>query len=173
MQWNTHFDPYIAFLLAGESEGHITQILLFWFLPIYLLILCSDDYIQDVKTGYNNILIVKIGKADYIRDKFITSFLFPCLTMLFSLAINLVLSVIIFAGGTESSMMKIHDPANILFNFSQVHPLLIDIIFSLNVSLFAGLAGMLGASASFIFPDRNICLSAFFFFYLVHIGGIA
>lgn len=162
LQWETNFNPLIAFFLVGSSEGHITQILLFWFLPIYLLILCSENYIQDVKMGYQKILISAIGKRKYFWGKIKVSFLVPFFLMLISLLINLFLSYLVYAGGTESS--------GIFENFSYQHPLMIDIIFLLCVSFITGLAGVLGSSVSFIFPDRKYAYSLTFFIWFILIA---
>jgi Protein of unknown function (DUF2705) len=100
LKWGTDYHPAIAFFLAGSSEGHIGQILLLWFLPIYFLVICTDDYIQDVQCGYNTIVISKFGKRSYIRNKLIISFIVPFITMFIALTLNLVFSYILFTDGT-------------------------------------------------------------------------
>ncbi|HAA8153708.1 TPA_asm: hypothetical protein GHO66_14655, partial [Listeria monocytogenes] len=51
--------PAFAFFLAGSSRGHITQILLLWFLPVLSLLLGADSSIQEYQTGVRNIIINK------------------------------------------------------------------------------------------------------------------
>lgn len=59
---NTEYHPAYAFFLSGTSVGHASQMILLWFLPLYFLLLCADDSIQDYKTGYHYILISKVGR---------------------------------------------------------------------------------------------------------------
>lgn len=163
IKWGTDYHPAIAFFLSG-SGGHIPQILLFWFLPIYFLIICSDDYIQDVKYGYNTIIISKVGKIIYIRNKFVMSFLVPFITMLTALVFNLILAYILFAGGTFSfGLFEMTFGDDLLHEFSLNNPFLTTLAFLLNVSLFSGLAGTLGVSASMIFRERKYTYPAAFF----------
>lgn len=177
LQWHTDLNPLIAFFLAGESEGHIMQILLFWFLPIYLLILCAESYIQDMKSGYNNILISIMGKYKYFRDKIIISFIVPFVVMGISLSFNLFLASIIYAGGTygteRGGLLDIGNSTGVLSMFSVSHPFLIDILFLLNVSLFAGLAGIFSLGITIILPNRKYAypLAYFIWFILVSLPG--
>ncbi|QTL52612.1 DUF2705 family protein [Priestia aryabhattai] len=169
-QWSPDLNPNLSFVLVGMSEGHIPQILLFWFLPIYTLVLCTDSYIQDVKTGMNNLIISRKGKRAYFLNKLYSSFLIPFVVMFVALLINLILAFIINAGETGSSgLLEMNNSENKLFTFSQHYPLLINIIFLINVSFFTGLAGLLGLSISIMFPDRKYTypLSFFIWFILV------
>nr|AAA22587.1 type-II membrane binding region [Bacillus subtilis] len=43
--------------------------ILLWFLPLYFLLLCADDSIQDYKTGYHYILISKVGTKNIVWKK--------------------------------------------------------------------------------------------------------
>lgn len=161
------YHPAIAFFLSG-SGGHIPQILLFWFLPIYFLIICSDDYIQDVKYGFNAIMISKQGKRTYIKVKFIISFLVPFLTIFISLLINLLLSYVLFAGGTFSfGLFEMSFEDDLLHEFSLNNPFLTALMFLFNVSIFSGLAGTLGVSTSMIFPEKKYTYPAAFFIWFV------
>ncbi|MGG0430395.1 DUF2705 family protein [Priestia megaterium] len=167
-QWKLGLNPNLSFVLAGMSAGHIPQILLFWFLPIYTLILCSDSYIQDVKTGVNNLIISRKGKRAYLLNNFYSSFLIPFLVMFIALLINLILAWIVNSNGHESSgLLEMNNPKNELFSFSQQHPLLINVIFLINVSFFTGLAGLLGLSISMIFPDRKYTYPLAFFIWFI------
>ncbi|MFZ7825811.1 hypothetical protein [Priestia sp. J2] len=167
IKWGTDYHPAISFFLSG-SGGHIPQILLFWFLPIYFLIIYSDSYTQDVKYGYNCIEISKVGKKNYIRTKFLVSFFAPFIIMTLALGINLVLSYILFAGGTYSlGLFEMHFANDLLHNFSLNNPFLTCLIFLLNVSIFSGLAGTLGLSASLIFKEPKYTYPAAFFTWFV------
>jgi len=167
------YNPLIASFLTGSTQGHIGQMLLFWFLPIYLLIMCSDDYIQDTENGYNSILISKLGKKTYIRNKLLISFFAPGLTMLIALTLNLIMSVLLFTteleGSALSSFFQTNWSGNKLADLSQSYPLTVYIVFLLNVSLMTGFAGLLGASISMIIPYRKYTYPLTFFVWFIQI----
>lgn len=170
LKFKISYNPIFAAFLTGSSEGHISQILLFWFLPIYLLLLCSEMYIQDVNNGYNSIIISKVGKRRYIRSQLLTSFFTPALTMFFSLIINWAASYLIFHGGTFSTNFFETDwSTNSLAVFSQEHPFLIYFLFLLNVCFITGLAGVMGMCISFISPKRAFVYPVTFFFWFIQV----
>ncbi|PAF36238.1 hypothetical protein CHH58_13385 [Terribacillus saccharophilus] len=158
------YHPAFAFFLAGSSQGHISQILLLWFLPVYFLIICTDNYIEDLKYGYNHILISKMGKNKYIRNKLVFSFITPFITMFLALLINLLFSYILFWGGTSSlGIFEMDIEGNTLWELSVQFPLLTNLSYLLLACFLTGLSGLLGASASLIFPDRRYAYPITFF----------
>ncbi|MFB1050001.1 DUF2705 family protein [Paraliobacillus sp. JSM ZJ581] len=162
------FHPAFAFFLSSSSIGHAPQILLMWFLPIYLLLMGADDAIQDYKTGYRNILISKVGRKTYFKEKILTSFIISSLTMFISLFVNFVLVSIIFANGTFSkSLMEMESSGNHLFSFSIAHPYIAIFLFTIISSFLAGLAGTLGASTSLFFLDMKYAYAAAFFIWFL------
>jgi hypothetical protein len=172
--FGVNYHPAFSFFLAGSTQGHIGQIVLLWFLPIYFLILCSDEYIQEVKNGYNRIIISKLGQNVYFRTKLFISFIVPCITMFISLTINLIFSYIIFKGGAFSKGFFERDTSsNLLTDFSQQHPFITAFTFLLIVCFFSGLVGVLGASACLVFPDRRYAypIAYFIWFILIFVKG--
>lgn len=162
------FHPAFAFFLSSSSIGHAPQILLMWFLPIYLLLMGADDAIQDYKTGYRNILISKVGRRNYFKEKLATSFIISSFTMFISLLINFLLVSIIFANGTFSKgLMEMELSGNQLFTFSIAHPFIAIFLFSIISSFLAGLAGILGASTSLFFLDMKYAYAAAFFIWFL------
>ncbi|WP_047980203.1 DUF2705 family protein [Ornithinibacillus contaminans] len=160
----TEFNPAFAFYLAGSSRGHVAQILLLWFLPLFLLLLCSDDAIQDYKTGYKNILISKTGRKKYYLTKLLSSFLVSFFTMLITLSINFILVNLLFWNGTYTKgLTEIVLANNLLFNLSIEHPYLTDLFFTLLVCTLAGFAGVVGSSFSQFFNDKKYTYTATFF----------
>lgn len=115
----------------------------------------NRDTVQDYKTGYNNILISKVGKHKYFREKIYVSFWVPFLIMFFSLIINLILCYVLFNGGTYSPSQGLEMPENILFTASIKHPLLTNLVFLLVTSLFSGFSGIVGVSFSFLFKKNE------------------
>lgn len=168
---HTKYHPAYAFFLSGTSIGHAAQMILLWFLPLYFLLLCSDDSIQDYKTGYYNILISKLGRRKYCIGKVLTSFIISFSTMIFSLLINFILVQIYFFNGSfKNDLDKIAFPDNSLYTFSMSHPYIAVLFFSIICSIMAGLVGALGASISLLFLDKRYaypaCIFTWFLFVL-------
>lgn len=65
----------------------------------------------------------KLERKNYIRTKFLVSFLAPFIIMTLALGINLLLSYILFAGGTYSlGLFEMHFANDLLHNFSLNNP---------------------------------------------------
>ncbi|MBT0134712.1 hypothetical protein G4229_13700 [Listeria seeligeri] len=161
--------PAFAFFLAGSSKGHITQILLLWFLPILGLLLGTDSSIQEYQTGVRNIVINKIGKKAYILQKLATSFILCFITMFAALLLNFILVNIIFRGGTYQMGLDGAGSLNSLFDISMQNPYLADIGFGFVACLMAGMAGLIGASASLFFLNKKFAYPAAFFVWFLMI----
>lgn len=129
-----------AFLGNNTFQGF--QELLIWFLPLYLLVIVSDDCIEDFKLGYKNLLISKWGKNKYFLINMLKSFIISFFVILIPLIFNLLMSQIAFAGGTfnpsSSEDIKTIEALNVAFK----HPMLTNIIYILFASVFSGILGM-------------------------------
>jgi hypothetical protein len=160
-------NPNYVFFLAGASRGHVIQTILLWFLPLYYLLLISEDAIQDYKNGYKNILISKIGKRKYCLEKMYSSFIVSFFIMFISLIFNLLLLNLVFKGGTYFKFEGVELPNNILFVISTKHPVLADIGFTLIASILAGFSGMLGSAFAIFFHDKKYTYPATFFVWIL------
>ncbi|AXC55055.1 DUF2705 family protein [Bacillus subtilis] len=165
---NTNYHPAFAFFLSGTSVGHASQMILLWFLPIYFLLLCSDDSIQDYKTGYYHILISKVGRKKYCLEKIFTSFVVSFLTMFSSLLINFLLVQIFFFKGTfKNDLDQIKFPDNSLYTFSMAHPYVAIMLFSIICCIMSGFVGALGSSLSLFFRNKKYAYPASFFIWFL------
>ncbi|MCM3225965.1 DUF2705 family protein [Terribacillus saccharophilus] len=169
IQYDVEYHPAFAFFLGGMTQGHAMQIMLIWFLPLFLLLLVSDDGIQDIETGYRQILISKVGRKNYLKEKMLTSFIIGFLSLFVSLLINFITVNILFYGGTyNNGLSDIQIPDNTLYQFSMAYPYLADILFTVIACFMAGVAGMLSATVSFFFRSRKFAYaSAFFIWFLL------
>lgn len=145
------YHPAFASFLSNTTEGHIWQKLMLWFLPIYILLICSDHYINDVATGYNHILIGKIGKQRYIRNLMLEAFIFPMVIMFIILIINYILNLWFYHGGTDFAGLQ--GFKGFWFELSLYRPNLTYVIFVICTSLLTGVCGLLCSCCSLIFPD--------------------
>ena len=73
---NYAYQPDCAFFLCGNSVGigHIFQGLYLWLIPLYCLVISSNDCLMDQERGYDNILISRIGKRKMIYRLLIKKF---------------------------------------------------------------------------------------------------
>lgn len=161
--------PAHAFFLSGSSIGHIPQYILLWFLPLFLLLLGTEDALQDFETGYANILMGKVGKKYYYIEKMLFSFFIGFVAMALSLFLNFLLVSILFWNGTYTKGLS-----DVAFNdgftdFVMQNPYAGLALFSMIASLLAGFAGLIGASSSLFFKDRKYAYASAFFLWFIFI----
>lgn len=148
-------EPLYAFFLAGYSNFGMLQSILFWFLPIYLMLLVADDSIVEFKTGYYNIIMNKCTKRSYCLEKVVTSFVVSFLIIFFALLLNLLLVSLFFSSGTYNIYEGLDLTGNSFFEACLKHPFITDILYLILVSLIAGICGSLGAACSLFFKDKK------------------
>ncbi|MCK1994631.1 hypothetical protein GW626_22365 [Peribacillus muralis] len=161
-----------AFFLSGSTIGHVTQIILLWFLPLYLLVICSDDPIQDKKTGVRDIWISKLGKRNYFLVKLKTSFIVSFSVIFLALTINFLINSLIFDMAGFSSASNYDGVSGEAFLKKQVEsPYLSIFLFSLTTSFFAGLIGAAGTCFSMLTYDKKITYPVTFAFWYILISN--
>ncbi|MFK9118482.1 hypothetical protein ACJEBK_16585 [Peribacillus frigoritolerans] len=161
-----------AFFLSGSTIGHVTQIILLWFLPLYLLVICSDDPIQDKKTGVRDIWISKLGKRKYFFVKLKTSFIVSFSVIFLALTINFSINSLFFDMAGFSSANNYDGVSGEAFLKKQVEsPYLSIFLFSLATSFFAGLIGAAGTCFSMLTYDKKITYPVTFAFWYILISN--
>ncbi|KGX87698.1 hypothetical protein [Pontibacillus litoralis] len=161
--------PAHAFFLSGASMGHVPQYVLLWFLPLFLLVLGTEDSIQDFRTGYYNILVSKIGIKRYIKEKMFFSFMLGFVAMGITLSINLCLTFLLFFGGDYTKWLTEDIFESSFTSFTIQNPYIGVLIYSLIAMILAGLAGLLGATCSLFFKDRKYTYAATFFLWYIFV----
>lgn len=146
--------PHLATFLAGSSMGHIPQIILIWFLPVFLLIMGSDNYIQDYKTGYRNIVASKEGRKRYYKTMLFGNMSFTFLVIVLSLLLNMIIAYLVFKEGTYDmgNSLSIYSE-NPLFTLVYSYPLASNIVYIIIFGFFASLCAGMATAISWIFPD--------------------
>lgn len=168
LQHGTDYRPAFAFFLAGAPIGHPCQILLLWFLPLFFLLMGSDDAIQDAKTGYRYLLIGRIGKFAYHIEKLWNAFYIAFLTMALALVLNFALVSTLFSGGQfMAGLNEIKESDNMAFSLSIAHPYLADLTYAFVACTMAGLAGGLGSCTSLFFRDKKYAYTTTFFIWFI------
>lgn len=166
---------YVTFL-SCYSQGHIFQMIYLWFLPLYLLVIVGEESIVDYITGYKNILICKMGKNKYILQKMKSAFIVSFTIVFVGLGLNLILSQIVFNGGTktrfDSEPLKYNSFVMIktfLFEISYTHPLTTNIVYILITAIFAGVLGMMGAALAISIHERKMVYALTFAIWFIPI----
>ena len=87
--------------LCGNSVGigHIFQGLYLWLIPLYCLVISSNDCLMDQERGYDNILISRIGKRKMLYRLLIKNFILLSVLVFLSLSLNLLCVHLMFRGG--------------------------------------------------------------------------
>ncbi|MCY8935671.1 hypothetical protein [Peribacillus frigoritolerans] len=174
-QWKEKFIPNQSVFLVGNSEGHMMQILFLWFLPIYLLIMVCENYIQDLSSGENNILILKLGKKKYFGSYLLFSFISSFSVTFLSLFFNFILSFIINMDGLQNPSAHISQKLldlKPLLAFQLHHPTMTNLTFILISSFLVGILAVTITSICFIFPSRKYAyFLSFALWYLLIMGN--
>ena len=149
--------PDYAFFLNCNTTGigHVFQSVFLWFMPLYCLILASDDCIEDYVLGYKNILVSKIGRKEYIISHLKKSFVVSFLLVAGSLLINLVLVHIVFYGGQYSP----YSDELIMSDFYQWevdYPFLTNLLFTLVTAFVTGMISMVGTVLGIVVHNRKL-----------------
>lgn len=136
-----------SFLSSTLFNG--AQILFLWYLPIYFLILTADDCIEDYHTGYKNILVSKWGKKKYFSINILKGFIFAFVVVFLSFSLNLIMTNIIFSGGT-------YYLENENISESLKNGLVINIAYILFVSFLSGIVSMGAVAVSMSVHNRYV-----------------
>lgn len=163
ISFGSEYHPAFAYFLSSSSQGHATQAILFWFLPIYFFLISNDNIIQDSQTGYRQIVILKTGKKKYIRDTMFFSFIIGCIVMAGVLLVNFIFSHLLFNGTFKNGLDEIELSDNWLFTYSMKNHYFGIIFFSITTVCLSGLASLLGSSMSLFFKQRQTAYISTFF----------
>lgn len=160
------YHPGLCSFLAGNTNS-ITQVLLLWFLPLYLLLIAADDCIEDYHLGYRSLLMTKWGKHPYLGANIIKGFCFGFFVVFISLAINLVMTQITFAGGTFTPFDKESIASTPSLSLAFQHPLWTNIKYILVTSLLSGIVGMGASAAALAIHNRFIVYPVVFLMWYI------
>ena len=158
--------PFLATFLPGTITNW-GQRLLFWYLPLYLLLLVAEDCIEDVKTGYKNILVTKWGKRRYVTHNFIKGFLISFMVLFSSLVLNLLMAEIAFHGGyvLGASGMEVEKiPA---MQAAYQSPMLTNCVYILMACFLSGMVGLGAVSISMMLPNRFLAYPIVYFIWYI------
>lgn len=146
------FHPAKAAFLSAKSRGHVPQIILTWFMPLFVLLLCSDNYVAEHSRKYSQIMMTHVGKRKYVLHKYISSFVIGAGWFAVGIAVNFFGVSILFRGGKNFSLSlnffeEIASESDI---FIYTHPYLIYFLYSVSAVLVAGICSVFCRSVAFL-----------------------
>lgn len=163
---------YAAFL----SRSGIISIIITAFVPLYSMYMCADSYLRDRTKGYSVIIISRVGRKKYFRNKFIVAFLIPFGLVLTGMILNLLLSLLIFNGGNDTAgfdMIVAGFQEDFLI-FEYNHPLTAYIIFMILGSVAVGLGSVICTFIAFMVRNYPMtCLISFAVWTLLTVGNVS
>ncbi len=166
-------DPrYVSFsALYTVGTNHMLHKIMFWFLPIHLLIITGEGALEDHDTGYRNILVSRMSKKQYIWKTAGNAFLFCFLIIFLSLILNYGLAQVIFSEGEyNKNLPNLYPPEeHRLYTIGYYHPILISIVNIVVTAVFSGLIGMVGSALAMGVSDRKIVYGITFMLWFIFI----
>lgn len=153
-------DPrYIAFsALYTVGTNHILHKIMFFFLPIYLLIITGEDGLEDYDTGYSSILQSRMSRKQYIWGKAKNSFFFAFLLIFSSLILNYGILQLLFHEGEYIWINPDLYPAeeNRIYTIGYYHPVIVNFVNIIMSAIFGGLVSLIGTGLALNFHDRKV-----------------
>lgn len=146
--------PGLNTFLAYTGSGFNFHALIFWLLPLWLMIIVSDDVIEDYIYGYKSVLISKKGKSRYAIDTLKKGFIFSFFVMFIPLIYNMLLSYVLFDGAQRTLGVNIADYT--WLKICMEHHILANFGYVFITSLLSGIVGCAGSGLAMAFHDRKI-----------------
>ncbi len=148
---------YAAFsALYTVGTNHMLHKIMFWFLPIYLLIIVGEDSLEDQDVGYSIILKSRMSRKQYIVGKAKNSFLLSFLIVFMSLMLNYILLQLIFDQGGHIGQSIEGAPDDQIYVIGYYHPVAANLANILMTAILSGLIGLIGTALAMCLHDRKI-----------------
>lgn len=146
------YHPAKASFLSGKSRGHVPQIILTYFMPLFVLLMCSDNYVLEHGRKYSQIMMTHVGKKKYVLHKYISSFIIGAGWFAVGIAVNFLGAFVLFKGGENFSLsLNFFDEiASEKEIFIYTHPYFIYFLYCINAVLIAGICSVFCRSVSFL-----------------------
>lgn len=163
---------YAAFL----SNSGVVRIIITAFLPLYSMYMCADSYIRDRANGYSTIIISRVGRKKYLRDRLAAAFLIPCGLVFTGMVLNLFLVLLLFNGGQDTAgfdMIAANFQEDFL-TFEYNHPYAAYIMFMVLGSVASGLGSAICTSVAFVAGKYPVAyLLSFVLWTLLSMGHVS
>lgn len=152
--WNIEEVWYMQIFIQGSMEGHITFILIMWFLPIYYLLIINDKTINEFSDKYKYLIFSKENFSVLFKNKLIFSFLFGFIFMFILIIFNSVLCYIIYKNNTFLSYDI--DTWDGFLKYKLLNPFITIFFYSMLISVYSGLVSTFNSALCMAIPKRLI-----------------
>lgn len=168
------YHPCMASFLSAAAHGHIMQMLLIWLMPIYILLIYGDSYIQEKTVGYTAIIYSHYSRKKVLYTRFAVSFLLFFGAFFLSMLLNFILANIIFInGGSMKGLEQLayDDVLPAWLAWSLRNPYLSYLLCMAAYSLIAGAGGILCYAVCLLFPSYKLAYPICFFLWFLQIAS--
>lgn len=166
-------DPrYVAFsALYTVGTNHILHKIMFWFLPIYLLMITGEDSLEDCDTGYRNILQSRMSKKQYVWGKARNAFCLSFLILFVSLMLNYGLLQLIFHQGKYIWLTPDIYPEdeNRMYTIGYGCPVVVNLANIMMTSILGGCISTVGTCLAMYLRDRKIVYGVTFMLWFIFV----
>ncbi len=163
MSKSSSIHPMGSTLLADLKDIYIPFVMIFWLLPLLLILLYADKYVIERKTGALNIYLVKMSRKKYFYKKILCSFVFSIAVTAAPLMGDFLLSCIINHGksgfGGLEYIAQAHLTGHVsgpFLAYSINHPYIAYFMYFFGALALAGVCGIFCQSVCFIFNNNKI-----------------
>lgn len=149
--------PAYLSLLSGQS-GLVFYALFIWILPIPLMILYCDKYVNERKRNITNIYLTKATRSKVFFSKISVSFLLPGIYCGIPLLVNLLISILFAHNGTSFfglESIEIDDFGRFLY-FGVHHPYIMWFGYFAVALIVFGLLGIMCQCVAMIIKENKI-----------------
>lgn len=160
---------YAAFL----SRSGIINMIITSLVPLYSMYLCGDSYLRDRANGYSAVIISRVGRKKYFRDKSVVAFLIPGGLVLTGMVLNLLLVLLLFNGGHDTAgfdMIAANFQEDFII-FEYNHPLTVYIMFMVLGSVASGLGSVICTFVAFVAVKYPVAYLASFVLWTLLTAG--
>lgn len=159
--------PAKGAFLSAVTEGHINQMMYKWLLPIYLLLIYCDKTIEEIRSGYFSVMMLREGKKQFLKSKYKCAFVMGFMIVFLTLFINFILSIIMLHGGKDMGMDISYFPTHPIFVFSLKYPYIAYSIYIMIVSILGGGCAMICTGLSLVVKQyRYLYVISFLIWYI-------
>ena len=162
--WIIH--PAKASYLSGSSHGHLTQMILIWLIPLFVLNLFSDRYVLEYQKKYMNAILTRTSRRKYFISKIGASFLIPFVVFAISLLVNFIGAQIIFKDGYNFNGLEVLGTNGGWFQYMYQYPNLMYLFYLLITAMAAGVCGILTQCIAFVSKKYTITYLVSFFLWM-------
>lgn len=164
--------PHFATFLSLYTLRHILHKIMFWFLPLFLLIIVNEVSLEDAESGCRHALAVRMGTKAYTRRRIGESFCISFLLIAAGLILNMILVYFLFRNGdfTRNDWQGIDPMSRDLTRITLPHPVLSNLAYILLTAFLSGLIGAVGTALALTIQNRKIVYGLTFLLWFIPVN---